>query len=179
MQWTVWGVLGSRSWCPCAFSVAASARQRWDTSFVSVVRSSAGGPKLLLVSGVTEMGTRWKSCCGLAPVSSCSQRWSRGVWRGDRWGPSPRRSLGRAGNVTAAERGGVAMAAGSASPRRWQLLKQLISTAESLSSVLKVSCSCTGRDAQRLYCSGLGPRWGLVLVVVTAMLLQAIHDLVE
>lgn len=30
---------------------------------------------------------------------------------GDRWGASPRRSLRRAGNVTAAERGGVAMAA--------------------------------------------------------------------
>lgn len=39
-------------------SVAASARQRWDTSFVSVVRNCCG-LKLLLMSGVTEMGTRW------------------------------------------------------------------------------------------------------------------------
>lgn len=37
-------------------SVAASARQRCDTSFVSVVRNSASGAKLLLISGVTEMG---------------------------------------------------------------------------------------------------------------------------
>lgn len=57
-------------------SAAASARQRWDSSFVSVVRNSAGGAKLLLMSGVTEMGKGWTGEAFAAKEllwSGCSQ----------------------------------------------------------------------------------------------------------